>query len=183
MVKRNKIKRALAEQVSKNSTHHIILRTDYLLYLGNPRYIKSPFHRYHVPLVSVRRLSILRARLLHGRRILPGITNAARQVPFGRACSLLCRRSRSSVGILAFNGLHLPGSQARKSVTRRVSLSPELKTDNTTCVLVPPDILLHQSGHIMLSDFDLSKSGSEPGGAPAGMKQNAQNGVSLELDA
>jgi hypothetical protein len=40
------------------------------------------------------------------------------------------------------------------------------------------DILLHQSGHIMLSDFDLSKSGSEPGGAPAGMKQSAQNGVS-----
>ena len=30
----------------------------------------------------------------------------------------------------------------------------------------------------MLSDFDLSKSGSEPGGAPAGMKQSAQNGVS-----
>lgn len=27
------------------------------------------------------------------------------------------------------------------------------------------DILLHQSGHIMLSDFDLSKQ-SEPGGAP-----------------
>lgn len=29
-----------------------------------------------------------------------------------------------------------------------------------------PDILLHQSGHIMLSDFDLSKQ-SDPGGAPA----------------
>lgn len=28
------------------------------------------------------------------------------------------------------------------------------------------DILLHQSGHIMLSDFDLSKQ-SDPGGAPA----------------
>ncbi|KAI7480972.1 hypothetical protein D0860_06663 [Hortaea werneckii] len=32
--------------------------------------------------------------------------------------------------------------------------------------LKPENILLHQSGHIMLSDFDLSKQ-SEPGGAPA----------------
>lgn len=31
--------------------------------------------------------------------------------------------------------------------------------------MTPPDILLHQSGHIMLSDFDLSKQ-SGPGGAP-----------------
>src|SRR6478752_3122354 len=30
----------------------------------------------------------------------------------------------------------------------------------------PVDILLHQSGHIMLSDFDLSKQSGEPGGAP-----------------
>lgn len=39
------------------------------------------------------------------------------------------------------------------------------------------DILLHQSGHIMLSDFDLSKQSGEPGGAPATIKQSAQNGV------
>lgn len=32
--------------------------------------------------------------------------------------------------------------------------------------LKPENILLHQSGHIMLSDFDLSKQ-SEPGGKPA----------------
>jgi protein-serine/threonine kinase len=31
--------------------------------------------------------------------------------------------------------------------------------------LTEPDILLHQSGHIMLSDFDLSKQ-SDSGGAP-----------------
>lgn len=36
------------------------------------------------------------------------------------------------------------------------------KTDRLT---VLPDILLHQSGHIMLSDFDLSKQ-SDAGGAP-----------------
>lgn len=40
------------------------------------------------------------------------------------------------------------------------------------------DILLHQSGHIMLSDFDLSKQSGEPGGAPATIKQNGPNGVS-----
>lgn len=28
------------------------------------------------------------------------------------------------------------------------------------------DILLHQSGHIMLSDFDLAKQSNEPGGMP-----------------
>ena len=41
-----------------------------------------------------------------------------------------------------------------------------------------PDILLHQSGHIMLSDFDLSKQSGEPGGAPATIKQGGPNGVS-----
>jgi len=40
-----------------------------------------------------------------------------------------------------------------------------------------PDILLHQSGHIMLSDFDLSKQSGEPGGAPATIKQGGPNGV------
>lgn len=39
------------------------------------------------------------------------------------------------------------------------------------------DILLHQSGHIMLSDFDLSKQSGEPGGAPATIKSGGPNGV------
>lgn len=34
------------------------------------------------------------------------------------------------------------------------------------------DILLHQSGHIMLSDFDLAKQASERGGKPAGIQQD-----------
>lgn len=38
------------------------------------------------------------------------------------------------------------------------------------------DILLHQSGHIMLSDFDLSKQ-SDPGGVPT-MIMSGRNGVS-----
>lgn len=45
--------------------------------------------------------------------------------------------------------------------------------------LKPENILLHQSGHIMLSDFDLSKQSGEPGGAPAGIKQGGPNGTIL----
>lgn len=38
------------------------------------------------------------------------------------------------------------------------------------------DILLHESGHIMLSDFDLAKQSQEPGGLPAAVIQ-FDNGV------
>jgi protein-serine/threonine kinase len=38
------------------------------------------------------------------------------------------------------------------------------------------DILLHQSGHIMLSDFDLAKQSSEPAGMPVMISD--QTGVS-----
>lgn len=39
------------------------------------------------------------------------------------------------------------------------------------------DILLHQSGHIMLSDFDLAKQSGHPGGRPATIHQSEPNGV------
>ncbi len=41
------------------------------------------------------------------------------------------------------------------------------------------DILLHQSGHIMLSDFDLAKQSNEPGGMPALIHSDA-NGVGMK---
>lgn len=44
-----------------------------------------------------------------------------------------------------------------------------------------PDILLHQSGHIMLSDFDLAKQSKEPGGRPATIHQSEPNGVGSPL--
>ncbi|KIY49538.1 Pkinase-domain-containing protein, partial [Fistulina hepatica ATCC 64428] len=44
--------------------------------------------------------------------------------------------------------------------------------------LKPENILLHQSGHIMLSDFDLAKSSSEPAALP-GMIHDATNGLPL----
>lgn len=43
------------------------------------------------------------------------------------------------------------------------------------------DILLHQSGHIMLSDFDLAKQSGEPGGRPATVAQIEPNGVRTVL--
>ncbi|KAI0092772.1 Pkinase-domain-containing protein [Irpex rosettiformis] len=44
--------------------------------------------------------------------------------------------------------------------------------------LKPENILLHQSGHIMLSDFDLAKQSSERGGKPATIHQE-ENGIPL----
>ncbi|KAJ6629158.1 kinase-like domain-containing protein [Mycena sp. CBHHK59/15] len=44
--------------------------------------------------------------------------------------------------------------------------------------LKPENILLHQSGHIMLSDFDLAKQSSGPGSMP-GMIHSETNGVPL----
>lgn len=43
-------------------------------------------------------------------------------------------------------------------------------------IAMETDILLHQSGHIMLSDFDLAKQSNEPGGRPAMIHQE-ENGV------
>ncbi|EMD40561.1 hypothetical protein CERSUDRAFT_45092 [Gelatoporia subvermispora B] len=44
--------------------------------------------------------------------------------------------------------------------------------------LKPENILLHQSGHIMLSDFDLAKQSNERGGRPAMIHQE-ENGIPL----
>jgi len=45
--------------------------------------------------------------------------------------------------------------------------------------LKPENILLHQSGHIMLSDFDLAKQSTYPGGKPAMIHQTEPNGIPL----
>lgn len=43
----------------------------------------------------------------------------------------------------------------------------------------PSDILLHQSGHVMLSDFDLSARATRRGGAPAMIRQATPNSAPL----
>lgn len=45
--------------------------------------------------------------------------------------------------------------------------------------LKPENILLHQSGHIMLSDFDLAKQSGHPGGRPPTIHQSEPNGVPM----
>ncbi|KAF9221874.1 Pkinase-domain-containing protein [Gyrodon lividus] len=45
--------------------------------------------------------------------------------------------------------------------------------------LKPENILLHQSGHIMLSDFDLAKQSGHPGGRPATIHQSEPNGIPM----
>jgi protein-serine/threonine kinase len=42
------------------------------------------------------------------------------------------------------------------------------------------DILLHHSGHIMLSDFDLAKHSGVIGGRPATIHQSELNGVIID---
>ncbi|KII95354.1 hypothetical protein PLICRDRAFT_97679 [Plicaturopsis crispa FD-325 SS-3] len=45
--------------------------------------------------------------------------------------------------------------------------------------LKPENILLHQSGHIMLSDFDLAKQSNEPGNRPGMVHQTGPNGIPM----
>jgi hypothetical protein len=51
-------------------------------------------------------------------------------------------------------------------------------TYNLTIYVAAVDILLHQNGHIMLTDFDLSK-GSHPPGNPGVVKSNSPNVVGI----
>lgn len=46
--------------------------------------------------------------------------------------------------------------------------------------LSPLDILLHHTGHIMLSDFDLAKHSGVIGGRPAAILQSELNGVIID---
>lgn len=58
---------------------------------------------------------------------------------------------------------------------------PCMQRRKLTSPASPTDILLHETGHIMLSDFDLSKQSDTTGlgGAPAGIKMMTPNGVPL----
>ena len=73
-----------------------------------------------------------------------------------RGCKILYGRSNSSFGIPSFDGFHIQRFKTREYVPFLLLRVNEL---------IFLDILLHQSGHIMLSDFDLSKQ-SDPGGKP-----------------
>ena len=75
--------------------------------------------------------------------------------------------------VAALEYLHLMGFIYRD--LKPESMSPR---SLSTCMKlrVVTDILLHQSGHIMLSDFDLAKQSAERAGPPS-MVHSEQNGV------
>ncbi|KAA8565830.1 hypothetical protein EYC84_009650 [Monilinia fructicola] len=122
MIKRNKIKEALAEQEILATSNH-------------------PFIVTFISLLSIRRPSILMYGILQWWGILSSSTNSTRKmyIPEDDA------RFYAAEVTAALEYLHLMGFIYRD--------------------LKPENILLHQSGHIMLSDFDLSKQ-SAPGGKP-----------------
>ena len=94
-------------------------------------------------------------------------------MPPRRRFAVLCRGGRGRVGIPPSNGIYLSRSEARKYAVL-LKWNWHLLTDLGISLL---DILLHQSGHIMLSDFDLAKQSNESGGMPT-MVQSEHNGVS-----
>ncbi|EFE39263.1 hypothetical protein TRV_06085 [Trichophyton verrucosum HKI 0517] len=140
MIKRNKIKRALAEQEILATSNHPFIVTLYHSF-------QSEEHLY------------LCMEYCSG-----GEFFRALQTRPGKCISEDDARFYAAEVTAALEYLHLMGFIYR-----------DLKPESTKAVSSPfieefltnmyPDILLHQSGHIMLSDFDLSKQ-SGPGGAP-----------------
>ncbi|ORY30015.1 kinase-like domain-containing protein, partial [Naematelia encephala] len=135
MIKRNKIKRALAEQE--------------ILATANHPFIVTLFHSFQ----SQDYLFFVLDYCMGGEFF------RALQTRPGKCLSEEHAKFYAAEVIAALEYLHLNGYIYRD--------------------LKPENILLHQSGHIMLSDFDLSKQSGEPGGAPAGIKQAGPNGAIL----
>ena len=80
--------------------------------------------------------------------------------------------------VAALEYLHLMGFIYRDLKPESASLSVKSQSVELLTDRVLLDILLHQSGHIMLSDFDLAKQSGEPGGRPPTILQSEVNGVS-----
>jgi protein-serine/threonine kinase len=137
MIKRNKIKRALAEQEILATSNHPFIVTLYHSF-------QSEDHLY------------LCMEYCSG-----GEFFRALQTRPNKCVDEDAARFYAAEVTAALEYLHLMGFIYR-------DLKPESKfvINRRYCrFLIQTDILLHQSGHIMLSDFDLSKQ-SDPGGRP-----------------
>ncbi|KAK9896032.1 Pkinase-domain-containing protein [Cystobasidium minutum MCA 4210] len=132
MIKRNKIKRALAEQE--------------ILATSNHPFIVTLYHSFQ----SESHLYFCMEYCMGGEFFRALQTRPNKCLPEEDA------RFYAAEVIAALEYLHLMGFIYRD--------------------LKPENILLHQSGHIMLSDFDLSKQTETGSVAPAGVKQITPNG-------
>lgn len=141
MIKRNKIKRALAEQEILATSNHPFIVTLYHSF-------QSEDHLY------------LCMEYCSG-----GEFFRALQTRPNKCVDEDAARFYAAEVTAALEYLHLMGFIYRDLKPESEHRPPICAPDtNTNFSLI--DILLHQSGHIMLSDFDLSKQ-SDPGGAPA----------------
>ena len=137
MIKRNKIKRALAEQEILATSNHPFIVTLYHSF-------QSEDHLY------------LCMEYCSGGEFFRALqTRPGKCIPEDDA------RFYAAEVTAALEYLHLMGFIYRdlKPESKFTSLPRSQPTNGRS------DILLHQSGHIMLSDFDLSKQ-SDPGGKP-----------------
>jgi len=148
MIKRNKIKRALAEQeILATSNHPFIVtlyhsfQSDDSLYLCMEYCSGGEFFR-------------------------------ALQTRPNKCVDEDAARFYAAEVTAALEYLHLMGFIYRD--LKPESMFKPRRASTKPSLTVIADILLHQSGHIMLSDFDLSKQ-SDPGGAPTMMYANSRS--------
>ncbi|KAI9286057.1 Pkinase-domain-containing protein [Umbelopsis sp. AD052] len=135
MIKRNKIKRALAEQEILATSNHPFIVTLYHSF-------QSQDYLYFVM-----------------EYCMGGEFFRALQLRPGKCLNEEGARFYAAEVVAALEYLHLMGFIYRD--------------------LKPENILLHQSGHIMLTDFDLSK-GSHPPGNPGVVKSNSPNPPAID---
>lgn len=141
MIKRNKIKRALAEQEILATSNHPFIVTLYHSF-------QSEDHLY------------LCMEYCSG-----GEFFRALQTRPNKCVDEDAARFYAAEVTAALEYLHLMGFIYRDLKPESESISSHESLSKAPNPL-PTDILLHQSGHIMLSDFDLSKQ-SDGGGVPA----------------
>lgn len=160
MIKRNKIKRALAEQE--------------ILATSNHPFIVTLFHSFQ----SDDFLFFCMEFCMGGEFFRALQTRPGKCLPEEDA------RFYAAEVVSALEYLHLMGYIYRDLKPESESPPHLLSSLHPRSLALTPlhpssDILLHQSGHIMLSDFDLSKQSGEPGGAPALIRTSASTGVSF----
>jgi protein-serine/threonine kinase len=156
MLRRNKVKRVLAEQEILSSANHPFIVSLYHSF-------QSQDHLYFVM-----------------EYCLGGEFFRALQSRPGKCLPEEGARFYAAEVIAALEYLHLQGFIYRDLKPESMLFIPiDVVYVYTYCVFLFIDILLHQSGHLMLTDFDLSKQ-SFPPGPPAIVKSGSPNIVMIK---